>query len=646
MESTQEHSNIIQARLDELEAGLAELSPARRSQLAETVHELRNLLSSSHQINQEITTALRESETTFKNLFDFAPNAIIAVDEQGLILQANQQAEALFGYTYEEMIGQPVEALIPESFRRRHNDQVREYRDNPHTRPMGAGLDLYGRRKDGEVFPVDVTLGPIRSEAGLITMAAIQDASGRKHVEDAIRERDQFFRTTLSLTPVVFFKVDRGGDILLSIGASPAHTSGSSLVGRSVYDVYADQPAVLSHYKRALAGESFTVVDEVAGRLFHTSYAPQQDEHGEIVAVVGVSLDITEYKRMTEALGRSEERFRTIFDQATLGVVLLDQNQRVVDSNPAYQEMLGYPASELLLMPLSEITNTEDFRTERKLLDRMYRGKLDHVVFEKRYRRKDGELVWGRVALSLLRDENQTPLYALGMVENITQQRLLQAELDEVHRRLIDSTERERLLLSQELHDGPLQELQAVTFQLSALNDTCDRTELEGAQSILSEISKDIRAICGELRPPTLAPFGLEKAMQSYLNGLQEKHPEIEFKADLMPDGQKLSETLRLALFRIFQHSLANVIKHSGARHVNVEFVYDEDEITLSICDDGQGFRVPRRWVELVRQGHFGLAGAYERAEAIGGVLRVESHPGKGTTITVTAPRRAESMLS
>ncbi len=640
MDSSQERSRAIRARLDELEASLADLPTSQRSRIAGTVDELRHLLAEAPTPADEITNLL-ESKVMFKNLFDFAPNAIIAVDQQGLILQANRQAETMFGYTSAEMIGRPVETLMPDSFRHRHGIHVQEYATNPKPRPMGIGLDLYARRKNGEIFPADITLGPIQSPDGLITMAAIQDISERRRVEETINERDQFFQTTLSLTPIVFFKTDRSGVIQLSIGASPGQLpDGGDRIGRSIYEVYADHPDVIRNYERSLSGESFTTLDRLAGRLFHTSFAPLKNERSEVVAVVGVSLDITDYKQMTDALNQSEARFHAIFNQATLGLVLLDQDQRVVESNPAYQQMLGYSAEDLQRMPLSEFTDLEDYSEKQKLLDLLHRGKRDRGVFEMRYRRKDGNLLWARVALSLLRDEQGEPMFTLGIVENITQQKLLQAELDEVHRRLIDSAERERLSLSQELHDGPLQELQAAIFQLSAMKDAANQAEVQATEAALSGVSSDLRAICGELRPPTLAPFGLEKALLSYLNGEQAKHPEIDFKADLMPDEQKLPETVRLALFRIFQHSLANVIKHSGAKHVSVYFAYDEQEITLRISDDGCGFRVPRRWVELVRQGHYGLAGSFERAEAIGGNLKVESQPGKGATITVTAPRQ------
>ncbi len=642
MEEFEQRAHTIQSRLNELEKALAELPPERRKKLNGAVSELRQLTGSSltHAQQPEIATALRENETMFKNLFDFAPNAIIAVDEHGLILQTNRQAEVLFGYSHAELVGQPVDILMPKNFHHRHQLHIEQYSQYPRPRPMGVGLELYGRHKNGKVFPVDITLGPIELPSGLITMAAIKDITDSQRAEEAIRERDQFFQTTLSLTPMMFFKVTRDGTIQLSIGASPAQSpNGDNLTGQSIYQVFAEHPHVIEHFERTINGESFTVLDEVGQRLFHTSFAPQQNERGEIVAAVGVSLDITEYKQLAEALSRSEARFHMVFNQATLGLVLLDENRQVVESNPAYQQMLGYTAEELGQKSLADYTYPDDYQEQEKLLNRLYQGKQTHVVFEKRYRHKNGDLLWGRVALSVLRNEQAEPLLVLGIVENITQQKKLQTELEEVHRRLIDSTEREQLLLSQELHDGPLQDLQAAIFQLSALDESPHQAALDETQAILVGVAASVRAICGELRPPALAPFGLEKALRSYLAGMREKHPEIEFVSDLKPDGRALQEPVRLALFRIFQHSLANVIKHAQARRVEVTFDFDEQQVWLKVSDDGNGFRPPRRWIELVRRGHYGLAGSFERAEAIGGTLKVDSQPGRGTSILVTAPR-------
>ena len=116
-------------------------------------------------------------------------------------------------------------------------------------------------------------------------------------------------------------------------------------------------------------------------------------------------------------------------------------------------------------------------------------------------------------------------------------------------------------------------------------------------------------------------------------------HPGISVYTDLTSDGQSLDERLRLVLFRIYQHALSNVIRHAQAQQLWVRLDLDEKQVILEIKDDGKGFEIPTRWVEMARQGHLGLAGTRERVEAIGGKLLIASAPNEGTLIRVIAPK-------
>jgi PAS domain S-box-containing protein len=374
---------------------------------------------------------------------------------------------------------------------------------------------------------------------------------------------------------------------------------------------------------------------------FIASYAPLLNEHHEINGVVGVAIDITAFRQVEDELRNSQARFHTIFNQAHLGMVLIDMQGRVIESNPAFEEMVGRETIELQQMHFIDFVHPTGARIMRKALRRLLSGKDSHFTIETRYIRRGQDTIWGHAWMSLVRAEDDRPLYAICMVENITHQKQMSAELAEVQRRLIDSREAERLHLSQELHDGPLQELQSINFAVAELaGNNIAQEPVEQIQETLMEVNRSIRMICGELRPPALAPFGLEKAIRSYLNQIREKYPDLQVVADLQEDGQVLPEHIRLALFRILQHTLKNTVKHAHASEVRVLFSFDDERIFLEIQDNGRGFRVPKRWVELVRRGHFGLVGANERARAAGGTFTVESQPGEGTTVKVWIPRQ------
>jgi len=218
--------------------------------------------------------------------------------------------------------------------------------------------------------------------------------------------------------------------------------------------------------------------------------------------------------------------------------------------------------------------------------------------------------------------------------EEVQERLKVEAELAEVQRRLLDRAEAERRELARELHDGPMQELYGVIFAIGAVQDE----QASEIKDKLLEIVSALRSISRELRPPALAPHGLQKAIQSHLEALQENYPTIEMNSNLMADGQTLPEQVRVVLFRIYQVSITNVIRHAQANMVDVRLLLDDRKVTLEVQDNGCGFSVPDRWIELARQGHLGLVGAAERAEAVGGKLQVESEIGKGSLIRVIAP--------
>jgi PAS domain S-box-containing protein len=234
----------------------------------------------------------------------------------------------------------------------------------------------------------------------------------------------------------------------------------------------------------------------------------------------------------------------------------------------------------------------------------------------------------------------------IGMAIDITENRRLQTETEELKSRLLDAAESERLQLAQELHDGPMQELYAMTYALEAL-----RPELTGESgaAILGELKDhllgvihSLRGMAGEMRPPALAPYGLERAIRSHAETVERSAPDLQLELHLDEDGQTLSERKRLALYRIYQVALNNIVRHAGATQVLVRLKLEAEQVRLEVRDNGRGFRVPTRWIELARQGHMGLVGAFERTEALGGQFSVTSQPGQGTQICVVLPRADE----
>src|SRR5690606_10508662 len=181
---------------------------------------------------------------------------------------------------------------------------------------------------------------------------------------------------------------------------------------------------------------------------------------------------------------------------------------------------------------------------------------------------RDQSTVWVKTIFTVIRTDNQDdePAFVVGIVENITEQKRLELEMAELNSRLQNSMELERLRLAQELHDNPMQSLYSAIYRIEELRQQAEpelKDALGDVRQLIQDVLQDLRATAKELRPPTIFNFGLENAIRSHANDMVEKHPNLKIHLSLAHDRQILPEKVRLALFRIFQQSIANVIRHA-----------------------------------------------------------------------------------
>jgi signal transduction histidine kinase len=230
-------------------------------------------------------------------------------------------------------------------------------------------------------------------------------------------------------------------------------------------------------------------------------------------------------------------------------------------------------------------------------------------------------------------------------VENVRLFSALRRRADEVNQlysQLVQSREEERKRLARELHDRVIQDLVNLNYFLEpGPAGAASKATVEAARERLRGVVDSLRQVSTELRPSALDDLSLGLAVQGYL---EEARGKYGLKIVLrLPAGsaawlEALPEPVRVTLFRVLQEAIQNVHRHARANRVDVDLALDGDAVTLEVRDDGRGFRCPPELGGLVRQRHFGLAGAQERMALVGGRLELVSGVGRGTTLRATAP--------
>jgi hypothetical protein len=266
------------------------------------------------------------------DLLEALPDAIVAVDSDGTIVQVNSQAQQLFGYPREELIGQKVEILVPDSYRGQHYHHRQNFAQTPKTRRMGAELDLYGRRRNGSEFPVEIALSPVSTENGLFVLSAIRDISDRKRIAEELRRaNEQLYRTTTEQLGEFRSRlasiIDSSEDAILSKSLDGIITSWNRGAER-MYGYTAEQ-AIGKHISLLAPPDRADEITDILYRIVSgknvdpfeslrltkdgqhldvsISVSPLHNAIGEIVGASVIARDITAQKRAEVQLRQSQK---------------------------------------------------------------------------------------------------------------------------------------------------------------------------------------------------------------------------------------------------------------------------------------------------------------------------------------------------
>ena len=266
------------------------------------------------------------------SILEAIPDAVVAVNQQGMVIQVNSQTETLFGYTRDELIGQSVDMLVPERQRTSHHQHRADFHARPKIRRMGSGLDLYGRRRDGAEFPVEISLSPVATGNGAMVLSVIRDISDRKRIEEELRRANDELdrRKTRDLRDSqnrLALIVDSSRDAILAKNLDGIIThwnkgaeamygyTALEMIGRNVsvlcpQDRPDEIPGILAkirHGERVEYFESVRVTKDGRRLNMSISVSPIYDADGRIVGASAIGRNITAQKKVEDQLRQSQK---------------------------------------------------------------------------------------------------------------------------------------------------------------------------------------------------------------------------------------------------------------------------------------------------------------------------------------------------
>lgn len=410
-------------------AGPAELIALTRAlnQLAETL--------------QRREAERRQMEDRFRAAFESSAIGMGLLTLDGRIIAANAAVCQMSGYSEEEL-------------------QQRTDHDNVYPPDADVGMDLFaemlaGRRgyynverryvrKNGEVFWVRLTLSLVRDARGqpAYLVGLVEDIDEQKRKDAVLAESEARFAAIFENAAIGISLIAPDGGVL-AVNPALQELSGRSeaeliALGGQAITYPEDRDVGRAEFAEVLAGQrnSYQVEKRYVhpdGRVhwMRQSISAVRDAAGQVLYLVVIAEDIDERKRALEELRASEARFKAVFDSAAIGIAMMTLDRRIVQVNPTVTRITGYSPEEMFAINPTDMVLPEDRAIDREQFLDLVAGRRDQYLIEKRYIRRDGALFWGRINFALVRDARGAPLYIVGMIEDITEEKAAQQTLAE-----------------------------------------------------------------------------------------------------------------------------------------------------------------------------------------------------------------------
>jgi PAS domain S-box-containing protein len=396
----------------------------------------------------EDVQALQEKSNMLQSLLHCSPEPMVVYDGDGRVLFLNAAFTTTFGWSADELRGQRID-YVPE-------DCLAETRDTLERRFMGDHVPPFDTKrltKAGRILDVHVSSALFTNSFGQPVghIVTLRDVTERKRTEQALSKREVYLRSILNNAPFPMWLKDSDGRFLAVndvFAESCGQESPEAVIGKTDLEVWppelaeryrADDREVMNERRRKHVEEP--VFDRGETKWFETFKTPIVNDHGDIMGTTGFARDVSYRKRMEEVLRESEEKYRSVFDNAAVGINLKSPDGTFLDVNRALANILGYDREELSRLSYLDITHPDDVQVSEEMHTAMKRGDIDTYRIEKRYIKKDRRVIWVDTSVSALRDSFGLLRATVGIITDITDRKNAEEALRE-------SEERYRTLVS------------------------------------------------------------------------------------------------------------------------------------------------------------------------------------------------------
>ena len=658
-----------QAAVEAMKAGALDYLVKSAITLADIPHVVERALREWRRIlgRRQVEDQLQEEGNRAREYLNIAAVILVALDKAGNITLLNRKGHEVLGYEEGELVGcNWFDTCLPQRIRSEvwpvfeqlvAGDLARtEHYENPVV------------TKSGEERIISWHNTLLRNEAGAITatLASGEDITERKQAEEALARSEERWRSLTENAPDVVLTVDHQGRVLF-INHTLSGVKREDVIGKPIHRF---MPKEYARTVKASLEEVFRTgepttfesrASEACGAFWFSNRVGPVKENGEVVAATIIATDITERKRMEEALREaygelekkveeraaelrdSEAKFRALFESSNDAVMLLDE-KGFFDCNDAAlhvfgcsrrEEFIGKRPSEL--SPRTQPDGTDSLTAAEAKIALAIETGAAH--FEWLHRRIDGTEFEADVLLSSTDLKGKMVLQAV--VRDISERkRAEEAVLREQARlrRLLESSDRDRKLTAYEIHDGLAQHIAGAKMQLEAASHVKDENPEPAARAyergleLLTRGLDEARRLISGLRPPVLDEAGVVAAIEHLARDpAMREGPEVDFIFNAQ--FGRLEPLLENAIFRIVQESVRNARRHSRSGKVQIRLTRKNGRIHIQVEDWGIGFDP-----DDIAETSFGIGGIRERARLLGGKATIDSSPGKGTRIIVDLP--------